>query len=281
MPVRRLVLIAALAASASLASLGGAGALAQTDVPPANTPVDDSGTNPCDDAVLKLKCPDLRMAPPSDLHVKRVGKVVRLLAENRIVNVGQGPLELRARHTGNPRSTSYDFAQATQVVRSKTGRAVFFPLAGWVYWKAIPGQGHYWKYWRAARFELWTLNADGTRKKLQRTGPKLSYCFRDLKRVRDYARTPKKAVFPGCSQDFGRKELRLGVSPGWADIYPSHYNENWISITHLRGCFAFVHRADPLGDIVEQREDNNIGERVIQLPPVHGSVAPRNCPRAR
>jgi hypothetical protein len=280
MPVRRLVLIAALAASASLASLGGAHA--QTDVPPANTPVDDSAdTNPCDDPVLKLKCPDLRMAPPSDLHVRRVGKVVRLLAQNRIVNVGQGPLELRAKHGGNPRSSSYDFAQATQVVRSKTGKPVYFPLAGWIYWKAIPGQGHYWKYWRAARFELWTLNADGTRKRLQRTGPKLSYCFRDLKRVRDYARTPKNAVFPGCSQDFGRKELRLGVSPGWADIYPSSYNENWISITHLKGCFAFVHRADPLGDIVEQREDNNIGQRIIQLPPVHGSVAPRNCPSAR
>jgi hypothetical protein len=278
MPVRRLVLIA----TATLAaSLGGAGAHAQTDVPPANTPVDDGSTNPCDDPVLKLKCPDLRMAPPSDLRVRRVGRVVRLLAQNRIVNVGQGPLELRAKHSGNPRSTSYDFARATQVVRSKAGKPVFFPLAGWIYWKAIPGQGHYWKYWRAARFELWTLNADGTRKRLQRTGPKLSYCFRDLKKVRSYARTPRKAVFPGCSQDFGRRELRLGVSPGWADIYPATYNENWISVTHLRGCFAFVHRADPLGDIVEQREDNNIGQRIIQLPPVHGSVAPRNCPRAR
>jgi hypothetical protein len=280
MPVRRrLVLAAALAATAAFVPLGGA--RAQTDVPPANTPVETGSTNPCDDAVLQLKCPDLRMAPPSHLHVVRAGKVLRLEATNRIVNAGQGPLELRARHTGNPRSTSYDFAPATQVIRSRAGRAVFFPLAGWVYWKAIPGQGHYWKYWRAARFELWTLNPDGTRARLQRTGPKLSYCFRDLKRVRSYARTPKKRVYPACSQDFGRKELRLGVSPGWADIYPSTYHENWISITHLRGCFAFVHRADPLGDIVEQREDNNIGERVIQLPARHGSVAPRNCPSAR
>jgi hypothetical protein len=284
MPVpRRLVLVgAALAAVAAifLASLG-SGARAQTSEPPANVPVETGDTNPCNDPVLQLKCPDLRMAPPSDLHVVRVGRVVRLEATNRIVNVGQGPLELRARHTGRPGTTSYDFAPATQVVRSKTGRAVFFPLAGWIYWKAIPGQGHYWKYWRAARFELWTLNPDGTRKKLQRTGPKLSYCFRDLKRVRTFKRSPKNRVFPACSQDFTRKEMRLGVSPGWADIYPSTYHENWISITHLRGCFAFVHRADPLGDIVESHEDNNIGQRVIQLPPRHGSVAPRDCPSAR
>lgn len=282
MPVRsRLVLAAALAATAVTLASHGDGARAQTDVPPANTPVENRDTNPCNDPVLALKCPDLRMAPPSALHVVKAGKVLRLEATNRIVNVGQGPLELRAQHTGNPKSTSYDFAPATQVIRSKTGKPVFFPLAGWIYWKAIPGQGHYWKYWRAARFELWTLNPDGTRAKLQRTGPKLSYCFRDLKRVRDYARTPKKRVFPACSQDFNRKEMRLGVSPGWADIYPSTYHENWISITHLKGCFAFVHRADPLGDIVEAREDNNIGRRIIQLPPRHGSVAPRSCPSAR
>lgn len=282
MPVpARLVLAATVAATAAVVSLGGGGARAQTTEPPANTPVENGDTNPCNDPVLQLKCPNLRMAPPTDLHVVRAGKVVRLEATNRIVNVGAGPLELRAEHTGRPGTTSYDFAPATQVVRSKTGRPVFFPLAGWVYWKAIPGQGHYWKYWRAARFELWTLNPDGTRKALQRTGPKLSYCFRDLKRVRTFARSPKKRIFPGCSQDFGRKELRLGVSPGWADIYPSTYHENWISITHLKGCFAFVHRADPLGDIVEEREDDNIGQRIIQLPPRHGSVAPRTCHASR
>jgi hypothetical protein len=218
------------------------------------------------------------MAPPSDLHVRKVGSVVRLMAANRIVNVGAGPLELRAEHTGDPASSAYRFAPATQVVRSRTGKTYTFPDAGWVYWKAIPGQGHYWKYWRAARFELWRLNPDGTRGKLQRTGPKLSYCFRDLERVRSFPRTPRHRVYPACSQTFGRKELRLGVSPGWADIYPSTYHENWISVTGLRGCFAFVHRADPLDTIIEEREDDNIGQRIIELPPRGGSVAPRDCP---
>ena len=276
MPVRRALALFVVALGAC--AVAPAGAQEGAGLPPA---IDTSDTNPCHDVFLELKCPDLRMAPPSDLHVQKAGKVVRLLATNRIVNVGAGPLELRATHTGNPKAGGYRFAQATQVVRNRAGRPVFFPLAGWVYWKAIPGQGHYWKYWRAARFELWTLNPDGTRKKLQRTGPKLSYCFRDLKRVRTFKRSPKDRRYPACSQTFGRKELRLGVSPGWADIYPSTYHENWISITGLKGCFAFVHRADPLGDIIEEREDNNIGERVIRLPPRHGSVAPRGCPSPR
>jgi hypothetical protein len=241
----------------------------------AQAPPPPLDTNPCNDQFLELKCPNLRMAPPSDVHVQRAGDQLRLLATNRIVNVGQGSLELRGVRTDRPR-----FAKAYQVVRTRNPHrpVVFFPEAGWIYWKSIPGQGHYWKYYRAARFELWTLNPDGTRAQLRRTGPKLSYCFRDLRRVRSYPRTPGGRVFPGCSQDFGRRALRLGVSPGWADIYPSTYHENWISVTGLRGCFAFVHRADPLDDIVEEREDDNIGQRVIRLPPRNGSVAPRGCP---
>jgi hypothetical protein len=88
-------------------------------------------------------------------------------------------------------------------------------------------------------------------------------------------------VYPRCSQTFGRRALTLGVSPGWADIYPSHYHENWISITGLKGCFAFVHRADPAGELVEAREDNNLGQRIIRLPPRRSSVAPRGCPSGR
>jgi hypothetical protein len=271
MPARRLLIACALAALTL-------GPVARAQAP---VTVEAPDTNPCHDVVLALKCPDLRMAPPSALRVQKAGRVLRLLATNRIVNVGSGALELRADHRGNPRSSGYRFAKAYQVIRNREGAPVYFPEAGYVYWKAIPGQGHYWKYWRAARFELWTLNPDGTRAKLERTGPKLSYCFRDLRRVRTFQRSPRRRVYPACSQSFGRSELRLGVSPGWADIYPSTYPENWISITGLKGCFAFVHRADPLDDIIEEHEDNNIGQRVIRLPPRRGSVAPRGCPQPR
>jgi hypothetical protein len=235
-------------------------------------------TNPCHDPLLALKCPDLRMAPPANLSVQRAGGGVRLRATNRIVNVGDGPLELTGRRTGISR-----YSKAFQVVYTTDPKrpVVSFPEAGYIYWKAIPGQGHYWKYYRAARFELWTLNPDGTRAQMVRTGPKLSYCFRDLRRVRSWPRTPRGRIYPACSQTFRRSQFRLGLSPGWADIYPSTYYENWISITGLRGCFAFVHRADPLGELIESDESNNLAQRIIQLPPRNGSVAPRNCPAPR
>jgi hypothetical protein len=268
MPVRRALALAVVLVGALLPA---AAASAQ------QTPLEPFDVNPCNDPLLALRCPDLAMRPPDDLRVRRAGRVVRLLATNHIVNIGQGPLELRgAQSPSLPR-----FAKAYQVVRTRTGQPVYFPEAGWIYFKAIPGQGHYWKYYRAARFELWTLNPDGSRATLQRTGPKLSYCFRDLRRVRSWPRTPRRRIYPACSQTGGRHPLRLGVSPGWADIYPSSYHENWISVTGLRGCFAFVHRADPLGELVEAREDNNLAERIIRLPARRGSVAPRGCPRPR
>jgi hypothetical protein len=266
MPARRLTAALLACAATALALTAPAGGQDTTS----------PETNPCRDPDLALRCPDLRMSPPADLRVQRAGRRLRLLATNHIVNVGQGPLELRADRTADPR-----YAPATQVIYDRRGRPVFFPEAGYVYWKAIPGQGHYWKYFGAARFELWTLNPDGTRGTLRRTGPKLAYCFRDLRRVRSWTRTPRGRVYPACSQDHARRALRLGVSPGWADIYPSTYHENWISITGLKGCFAFVHRADPTSELIEEREDDNIGQRVIRLPPRRGSVAPRGCPPAR
>jgi hypothetical protein len=228
-------------------------------------------TNPCEFYKTAL-CPDLIMSPPDGLFVGRSPKGrLRLYATNHIINVGRGPLEIKGKRSG-PREM-----QARQVIHRAGNRPIVTPDAGELYFKFVDsGRGSYWKYSHAARFELWTLKADDSKGELVRTGPKLDYCFRDLDRVRAYAR--RTAFYPGCSQVRGLATDRLGVSPGWADVYPSTYPENWIDITGLKGCFSFVHRADPLGKIAEIREDNNYGWRHIRLPPRGGSIAPRGCP---
>jgi hypothetical protein len=239
-------------------------ALAPAQAPPATQDV-------CADPTLR--CPDLTMAPPSDLSLARSpgGRLV-LRAENRIVNVGRGPVEVRAF-----RGTYGGSIPAVQVIQRTDGRP---PLrvagAGRVTYKFVDrGRGSYWKFDRAARFELWTRRADGTRGRLVRTGPKLAYCLRDLERRRTWRRVPRDAVYGPCSQARGAERLRLGTSAGWADVYPASYPENWIAVGGLRGCFDFVHRADPGDGLRELREDNNTGSRVIALPPRRGSVAPR------
>ena len=239
-------------------------AAAQDQPPPVET-------NPCKLYKTAL-CPDLIMAPPDGLYVGRspAGRL-RLYATNHIINVGRGPLEIKGKRSGAREM------QARQVIHRAGFRPIVTPDAGEIYFKYVDaGRGSYWKYSHAARFELWSLTPDGKKDQLVRTGPKLDYCFRDLDRVRAYAR--RTAYYPGCSQVRGLASDRLGVSRGWADVYPSTYPENWIDITGLKGCFSFVHRADPLGKIAEEREDNNYGWRHVSLPPLHGSVAPRDCP---
>ena len=97
-------------------------------------------------------------------------------------------------------------------------------------------------------------------------GPKLNYCFRDLKRTLPSPRSPKKPVYPACSQDPKKRFRTLGTSVGWSDIYPSSYHENWINVRGLRGCFSFLLRADPANHLYENDESDNIGARRIRLP---------------
>ena len=222
-----------------------------------------------------LLCPDLTMTAPSALDVDetRSGRLI-LRARNRIINLGDGPLELRGTRGGEP-----DEMPARQVIRRRDGGATIVPDAGEIYFKFVDRRrGSYWKFAHAARFELWSLDAEGHRLARYRTGPKLAYCFRDLRRLPTYPLGPTRRVFGACNQRGSLINARLGTSVGWADIYPPEYPDNWIDVTGLRGCFAFVHRADPNNHLVERREDNNLGTRTIQLPPRNGRVRPTDCP---
>jgi hypothetical protein len=220
-----------------------------------------AGPNPCigEDAALLL-CPNLRMAAPRDLYVTKGKRSVLLHATNDIRSRGEGPLEVRGRRSGKRTMT------VRQVIHTTGGARRFFKTNARLVFYNIPGQGPYWKFNRAARFEIWTLRADGSRDSVIRMGPKLNYCFRDLKRTKPSARSPRRPVYPACSQDPKKRFRTLGTSVGWSDIYPSSYHENWINIRGLRGCFAFVLRADPANHLYENNEADNTGARRIRLP---------------
>ena len=131
----------------------------------------------------------------------------------------------------------------------------------------------YWKFRDAARFELWRLDpATGRRLELVRSSPKLYYCYRDLRRVarltdgRPYPGSPRSRQFGACSTTRGIDRVTLGTSVGWADIYPWRYPQNWIDVTGRRGCFAYVHIADPRDHFRELDETNNASSVTIRLP---------------
>ncbi|HEX2160414.1 MAG TPA: lysyl oxidase family protein [Thermoleophilaceae bacterium] len=230
--------------------------------------------NPCLDPERRaqLNCPDLQMSKPFGLTLDPFvwpGHVV-LRAGNSINSIGRGPAELfgiRDRRLG---------MRARQRIYRRDGGKIGIATGARLIFKAIPGQGSYWKYLYAAKFELFRRDGRGRRGDRARRGPKVSYCLRDLDRSRpSLPRSPRGFVYPGCNQSSRTRKVTLGTSVGWSDVYPPAYHEQWIDVTGLRGCFDFVHTADPRNGIYESNERNNSATVTVRLPFRPG---PQRCP---
>jgi hypothetical protein len=220
--------------------------------------------NPCigPDAAL-LRCPDLIMRRPYGLYTDRITKAGHtvLRAGNVIDSAGAGPVELYGTRIG-PR-----FMRARQRIYTRDGARIGVDTNARLQFKFAHQSRYWWKFYNAARFELWRVDRLGRRVRKVRTGPKVAYCLRDLTRTRpELPRSPRKRRYPACSNKAGAQHVTLGTSPGWADIYPPAYPEQWIDVTGLRGCFAYVHSADPENGIFESDEDNNEAQAIVRLP---------------
>lgn len=229
---------------------------------PAAAPAQSVPENPCDRPLLELMCPDLSMSPPYDLRIDsrtQRGRVL-LRAANSINSRGDGPAELFGVRRG-PYTAS-----ATQQIQRRGGGKFTSRTGAQLAFKFIPRQGRYWKYADAARFEIWTVDGLLRPGRRIRTGPKVIYCLRDLKRTRAMPRSPRRSQYPACNRSPDMRTVTLGTSVGWSDIYPAKYHEQWIDVTRLRGTFAFKHIADPRNGIWESDEKNNEGVTIVQLP---------------
>lgn len=210
------------------------------------------------------RCPDLYMARPYQVTAGRTTSGRRLLySANAIYNRGPGPASIR----GTRRSRTTMFV-AQRIETRRTVVEVERPGARIVF-KPIPGQGAYWKFQDAARMELWTA---GETPRLVRSGPKLVYCLRDLRRTHPGTGSPRRFVYPACSRDSSERSVVLGTSKGWADIYPSTYHEQHIDVSGLRGCFRLWHVADPLNHLIETDETNNASFTQVRLPFKRGTA---------
>jgi hypothetical protein len=227
--------------------------------------------NPCALPALRLRCPDLVMSAPSELHVDRRTNPGRALlrATSSVDSIGAGPIELRARRRGGGRWTVY------QAIYDRRGRAHLYRTPVQLVYKYVPGERYgygyvgdasYWKVRHVAAFQLWSLDAQMHPLALVRSGPKVDYCLRDLERTRPSRRSPRAAVYPACSQQAGIARDVFGTSVGWSDIYPYAYPEQWIDVTGLRGRFAYVQIADPDGLWNEASVANNASETFVSLP---------------
>ena len=146
--------------------------------------------------------------------------------------------------------------------------------------KFIPGQGRYWKFRDAAKFELWELNADGERGRRVEVGPKQIYCLRDLEHTNPQMQgSPNRRVFPSCSQDPDRKAVTLGHLRRLVGRLPVELSPELDRArppARESGCYAYVHIADPKNGIFELNEENNEASTVVYLKK-GGSYKPGRC----
>jgi len=225
-----------------------------------------AGSGPCANPakVKKLLCPDLRVAKPSEMYADKATRPGRVLlrATNDIQSRGKGAMELRGRRD---RERSMN---VTQAIRKRAGGYALFPTQARLRFFDVGLEygGAYWKVAHPLHFELWKVNGQSKKTKLVRKGPKQFYCFRDLERTDPGPRSPEDEVYPACNQNPEETRVTLGTSVGWSDIYPSTYDLQWIDVTGLRGCYAYVLRLDPLESLFELKEKNNISQRIVRLP---------------
>ena len=218
--------------------------------------------NPCITPEARtLRCPDLVMKKPWGIYASLERSRILLHGGNSIDNVGRGPAELFGMRDG-PRSM-----RARQRIYKRGGGRIGVRTGARLQFKFAHANRRWWKFFHAARFELWRLDGDGRRKKRVRVGPKVAYCLRDLAHSRPrLPRSPRHYVYPACSTSPLKEKVTLGTSVGWSDVYPPTYPEQWIDVTGLRGCFAYVHIADPRDGIYESNEDNNESQVIVRLP---------------
>ena len=218
--------------------------------------------NPCLTArANKLLCPTLSISKPADMYFerRRSGRLV-LRATSSLNSIGLGPMELRGRRHGPSTMT------ATQRIYKRGGGYITVRTGARLGFKSIPGQYRYWKLLNAARFELWSVDSKDRPVKRVRTGPKLYYCLRDLRRTHALPRSPRTFHYPGCSQNPNAKRITLGTSVGWSDIYPATYHEQWIDVTGLHGRYLYVMIAVPTGVLYTTNKQPPRSSRLVKIP---------------
>jgi hypothetical protein len=219
--------------------------------------------NPCEGAEARfLVCPNLRIAPPSELYTQAADGQVLLRATSDVQSRGKGPMELHGRRDG-PRSmmvNQWIFKKGGGHLTLHTDAKLRFTYVGTYF------GGSYWKVHQLANFELRRVGPDMEVGDVIRTSPKLNYCLRDLTRTQPSRRSPPDRYYPGCNQNPLQKHVRLGTSVGWSDIYPAAYHQQWIDVSGLRGCFAYRMIVDPEENLFESNEQDNMSQVLVRLP---------------
>lgn len=185
--------------------------------------------------------PDLQMAPVFGVELRTSANGHKHLRFGTTVyNVGDGPLEVRAR---NPQ-------------QGEMGRVVQAILQSDDSWRKVvksearvffAGDGHV--HWHVARFNRATLTAVGENPSTDRRLRKIGFCLVDSFTMPE-PRPPNSAPFRaygGCGVQQSTS-VTMGISVGWGDIYVPDTKFQAIDVTGLpAGTYRLCTTTNPKG----------------------------------
>ena len=176
-----------------------------------------------------------------------------------VTNLGYGPLDLK----GNPQLaddadlTSHDVWQRALTVDGDWVNLTKPPIK----FERVDGHGHF--HLRGiVEYSLW--DTSGTVE--IRSGAKVGFCLLDVAERPDLHPNPGPERYMLWDPDIhfcksgrpGAKNLRMGISEGWQDIYSFAAPFQWIDVSNVRpGYYRVGQRVDPDNVIVESDETNN------------------------
>lgn len=192
-----------------------------------------------------IALPNLRVLPPDDLYLvdERPDGPLRLKFTTVIWNDGEGPMEVR----GDPDAPGAAL-QVTQYLYDEAGRAHPGPEVGTFDFQHRHGHLHLVDF---ARYELWSLDAEGRPEQQVAENDKIGFCLMDNRVVAPEA-APPDPVYGGCEAEV------QGISTGYGDEYLAQLYEQDIDVTGLpEGRYRLVHEANPGGVLREASLDDN------------------------
>lgn len=209
--------------------------------------------------------PDLQTLEPSDLRIESSGTKKLLRFSNTVVNFGDGPLELRPEHllpsllsvlsdSGTTRAYQVIYTHDASGQWSKVREE----LAGT--FKFHPTHNH-WHFEKFAKYELFALRSDGSRKSINRVGEKTTFCMIDTVSVNMELHHSGPRRYTQCGQ-----RDTMGITVGWGDKYSYWLDGQWVDVSNLPdGDYVLVSTADYAGRLIESDETNNAAEVKVRI----------------
>ncbi len=191
-----------------------------------------------------------------------------------VSNVGRGPFELRSYPDSETPTAGYQaiYSSDGAYYLREVGDARFSSAHGHVHFGGLDEVG------------LYTIGRDGSPANLVAGMPDKGICMIDILNPSFGAAPdgPSRYRVPGtCDAEDnidandprypGERYFRMGLSAGWADLYPWFIPDQYIDITNVPdGRYLLVYRVNVSGNVVEATRRNNEASACVEF---HGTSA--------